>query len=230
MANKKINITDFDDITKQYMKEIGNTKPLSVKEEQILWNKYKNEGDEEARNKLITSNLKFVAKIANNYRGRGLSYSDLIAEGNLGLIKSFNYFDINRGNRILSYSVWWIKQSIIEALEKRNSYVGDLLPEELEFKGNDLKGINFILDDFINGNVQENKNNDEKRYFLKKAMKILSKREKDILSMYFGIDTGTPCTLEEVGKEYGLTKERVRQINEKSLKKLRSYIVEKKLY
>ena len=124
--------TEHDKSVSTYFNEVAEFKPLSKEEELALWRKYKYEGDEKAKNKLISSNLKFVASIAKQYQGRGLSYADLIAEGNIGLLKAIDKFDGERGYKIISYSVWWIKQSILEALEKRNTSNNEDLPNDFE--------------------------------------------------------------------------------------------------
>lgn len=227
MFNKKISISDYDKSTKLYMDEISKNSPLTKAEEEKLWYKYKYEGDEQAKNKLITSNLKFVAKIANKYRGRGLSYSDLIAEGNIGLIKSLDYFDEKKGNRVLSYAVWWIRQMMMEAISKRGGYTGDSLPEDMDT----------VLDDeYSSGNIngkgkkeipsyESGINDNEITESVNEMMEILTEREQGMLQMYYGLNGERPCTLEEIGEEFGLTKERVRQINEKSIMKLRAYVL-----
>src|SRR5574344_2550105 len=128
MVRKNKTSNEFDRSAGAYFKEISKCKPLSREEEFSLWERYKKNNDIEARNKLITSNLKFVASVAKKYQGRGLSYSDLIAEGNLGLIKAMDKFDGNKNIKVISYSVWWIRQTILEALDKRNSMGAEDLP------------------------------------------------------------------------------------------------------
>ena len=231
MARKKVQLDDFEKSTKKYMNEIGNLSPLTKTEEEKLWKQYKYEGNINAKNKLITSNLRFVAKIANLYRGRGLAYSDLIEEGNMGLIKSLDYFDEKKGNRVLSYAVWWIKQMMIEAIDKRNGIGGEELPEDYDL---------YSEEDSLCGNkggktmtnipvYEEPENDEEKKETIEDMLSILNEREKDMIIMYYGLNNEKPCTLEEIGNEYGLTKERVRQINEKSLKKIRSYALSKNI-
>lgn len=221
--NKKIN--DFDISSKLYFNDISKFNSLSLDEEISLWERYRNNNDISARDELITSNLKFVASVAKTYQGRGLSYSDLIAEGNYGLLKAFDKFDYKKGYKTISYSVWWIRQAILDALEHRNGINGDDLPMDFEKQYADDEDIvlidipqnnNFIENEESNNSVEEIK---ETTNFL---MEILNDREKLIVKKYYGIDEPEELTLEEIGKELSLTKERVRQLLEKALKKLRA--------
>ena len=120
MIKKNKYINDFDISAKIYFSEISQYKSLSQEEELSLWKRYKLNNDLKARDTIIKSNLKFVASIAKGYQGRGLSYSDLIAEGNCGLLRALNKFDYKKGYKTISYSVWWIRQAILEALKERN--------------------------------------------------------------------------------------------------------------
>ena len=128
MIKKKKVVNDFERSSQTYFKEISTFKPLSKDEEFSLWERYRNNNDLVARDKLIKSNLKFVASVARGYQGLGLSYADLIAEGNCGLMKAFDKFDYSKGYKTISYSVWWIRQSILEALKERTGIEGDALP------------------------------------------------------------------------------------------------------
>lgn len=229
MVRKNKVSNEFDKSALAYFKEIGKCKPLSREEEFSLWERYKKNNDIEARNKIITSNLKFVASVAKKYQGRGLSYSDLIAEGNLGLIKAMDKYDGNKKIKVISYSVWWIKQTILEALEKRNSMEAEDLPTE-----SNKSELHFESEEYTS-EIEESENNvmyssedaeeKQKRNEQKKIVSILTEnlsyREKDILTKYYGLDGSDPMTLEEIGGEYNITKERTRQILEKTLKKLR---------
>lgn len=216
------NVIEYEDSIKKYFKEISEYKPLSYQEEYDLWVKYRNKNDIDARNKLVSSNLKFVANIAKNYQGRGLSYSDLIAEGNIGLIKGLDNFDGTKGYKIISYCVWWIKQTIKEAIEKRNSMDAEDLPSFNEKDDIDEESINIET----NYNEIPYENDAETENDIKQKigflMNFLSTKEKKIITQYFGLDGSKPKTLEEIGKELGISKERIRQINEKSFIKMRS--------
>ena len=132
MIKKKKFINDFDLSSQIYFKEISQYKSLSLDEEISLWKQYKYNNDIKARDKIIKSNLKFVASVAKKYQGRGLSYSDLIAEGNYGLLRAIDKFDYKKGYKTISYSVWWIKQAILEALKERNHLDSDELPNDFE--------------------------------------------------------------------------------------------------
>lgn len=226
MIKKKKTPNDFEKSFQLYFQDIGKYSSLSLEEEQHLWELYKNNNDLNARDKLIKSNLKFVANVAKSYQGLGLSYADLIAEGNCGLLKAFDKFDYKRGYKTISYSVWWIKQAILEALRERNGINGDDLPTDFEKQiENDDEIVNnkpepindFLIDDDFS-NEQKNQEISGMVYLL---MDVLTKREKIIISEYFGLKD-KPKTLEEIGGSIGLTKERVRQIKEKALKKLRA--------
>ena len=215
--------TEYDKSVSTYFNEVANYKPLSRDEELELWRKYKYNGDMAARNKLVSSNLKFVAVIAKQYQGRGLSYADLIAEGNIGLLKGIDKFDGERGFKVISYSVWWIRQTILEALAKRNTSDSEDLPCDYE-KPNVVDDDDYkpdtIEDKFINEGF-ENKEM-EQLEAIKYLMEYLNQREKNIITKYYGLDGNKPKTLEEIGMEYGLTKERIRQIKSTSFKKMRS--------
>lgn len=216
--------TEHDKSVSTYFNEVANYKPLSREEEFELWRKYKYDGDMAARDKLISSNLKFVASIAKQYQGRGLSYADLIAEGNIGLMKALDKFDGERGYKVISYSVWWIRQTILEALAKRNVTDGEDLPSDYEKQ--DTMDEEYLDSEMLGGEfvcelsaADKERERDEAIKFL---MEYLNQREKNIITKYFGLDGNKPKTLEEIGMEYGLTKERIRQIKNTSFKKMRS--------
>ena len=215
-------IIEYDNNVEKYFNDISEYKPLSREEEYDLWHKYKYENDIEARNKLVAANLKFVANIAKNYQGRGLSYSDLISEGNIGLIRALDNFDGNKGFKVISYSIWWIRQAIKEAIEKRNVIDAEDLPkfnEKEEIDDND------DVDSKIPNNFTY-ENNFEKEHDIKmkigSLLNFLSNKEKTIITQYYGLNGCKPKTLDEIGKEFGISKERIRQINENSFKKMRS--------
>jgi RNA polymerase primary sigma factor len=224
MIKKNKTIDTFELSSQIYFNEISNFKSLSLDEEMVLWERYKKDNDLIARDKLITSNLKFVASVARNYQGRGLSYADLIAEGNCGLLKAFDKFDYKKGYKTISYSVWWIRQAILDALDRRNGINGEDLPCDFEKQTGDDDEI-LIVDvpknnDFIEDDEKVNSLEDIKNmaYTL---VETLTEREQNIIMDYYGM-SGSSKTLEEIGDDLGLTKERVRQIKEKALKKLRA--------
>ena len=224
MRKKKKKITDFERSSIDYFKDINKFSPLSREEEYSLWEKYKKENDMSARDKIIKSNLKFVASVAKPYIGMGLSYSDLIAEGNLGLIKALDKFDYEKGYKTISYSVWWIRQNILEALKKRNIIDGDeIIPSENFDEENNIdEDDNVTLEKYIdNFNFDALQQNDESSV-VKSLIETLTEREWKVISDYYGFGSKDEMTLEEIGKEMGLTKERIRQIKEGALKKLRT--------
>lgn len=225
MLKKQKVSQEFDKSVQTYLKEIGQYKPLTQKEEFDLWKKYKYGHDKSAKEKLVKSNLKFVANVARCYQGRGLSYSDLIAEGNMGLIRGIEKFDGEKGFKVISYSVWWIKQAIMEALEERNSSEDEDLPDDnLNVDGSDDDAEeNEIVTalPFINEDISDN-NNPTAKERINFLLSFLTERERFIIESYWGLGGDRPMTLEMIGEEINLTKERVRQIAAKTLTKLRS--------
>ena len=228
-------VSDYEQSTGAYLKEIGGFKPLTKKDEMKLWKRLKkNPEDSDAKNKLITSNLKFVVSVANSYKGRGLSLSDLVAEGNMGLLKAYTKFNPKVDVKFISYSVYWIRQSILEALEKRNGINGEELPLDYEKQEENvdedyLEADNTpnLVNEFVEDNADgEMERINKQRQALNMLFDGLTEREKNIIVRYFGLGKNKAETLEEIGNTLNLTKERVRQIKEDGMKKLRSHAVE----
>jgi len=215
-------IIEYDKTADIYFNEISHTTPLKREEEYELWKQYKENGDIDARNKLVSANLKFVASIAKKYLGLGLSYGELIAEGNIGLIKAMDTFDGDKGYKVISYSVWWIKQAILEAIKKRNVMDTEDLPM-LNLKENNLDIEEPSETDEYSFDEEESndKIHDDKK-MVGLLMNFLSDKEKNIISQYYGLNGRKPKTLEEIGNELGISKERVRQINKNSFLKMRT--------
>ena len=254
----------------KYLQEIGKEELISVEEEVELAQRIK-KGDKEALEKLTKANLRFVVSVAKQYQNQGLSLPDLINEGNLGLIKAAEKFDETRGFKFISYAVWWIRQSILQALAEQSrivrlplNQVGSLnkinkafarfeqehertpsaeeLATELELpkeKVTDTLRVagrhisvdapfadgedNSLLDVLVNTdspNADRGLINESLATEVERALEILTDRERDIIRYFFGIGT-SEMTLEEIGEKFDLTRERVRQIKEKAIRKLR---------
>ncbi|MEM7055416.1 MAG: sigma-70 family RNA polymerase sigma factor [Bacteroidota bacterium] len=255
----------------KYLQEIGRVDLLTPDEEVELAKRIRT-GDRVALERLTKANLRFVVSVAKQYQNQGLSLSDLINEGNLGLIKSAQRFDETRGFKFISYAVWWIRQSILQALAEQSRIVrlplnrvgnlnklsrtfsqleqkykreptADELADELDITitevSNTMKisGRHVSVDaPFVQGedssllDVLENDTeakpddgliNESLREDLQEALYALTEREAGVLSFYFGLRSAQPLTLEEIGAYFHLTRERVRQIKEKAIKKLR---------
>ncbi len=255
----------------KYLDEISQI-PLLTAAEEISLTRRIREGDQEALHTLIRSNLRFVVKVAKEYQNQGLPLTDLINEGNLGLIKAAKRFDETRGFKFISYAVWWIRQSILKALaehsrvvrlplnrvgliSKVNQLVRELeqrfdreptfdeISRELSISIPDIteamtsSAFHISLDQPIHrsedGTMKEIIRNpdskipdgdlvkDSLRQEIRRVLKSLTPREQKIIKMYFGLDYERPYTLEEIGERLKLTRERVRQIKERALGRLR---------
>ena len=254
----------------KYLQEIGKEDLITVEEEVELAQRIR-KGDQEALDKLTKANLRFVVSVAKQYQNQGLSLPDLINEGNLGLIKAAEKFDETRGFKFISYAVWWIRQSILQALAEKSrivrlplNQVGSLnkinkafarfeqehertpsaeeLANELELpkeKVTDTLRVagrhisvdapfadgedNSLLDVLVNTdspNADRGLINESLATEVERALEILTDRERDIIRYFFGIGC-SEMTLEEIGEKFDLTRERVRQIKEKAIRKLR---------
>lgn len=219
---------DIDNGVKQYMNALKPIKPLSKEEERALMIRYKVQHDIAARNKLIESNLKYACKVAQNFRGKGIPFNELISEANDGLIESIDRFDMSNDIKLYSYSVWWIRQRILAALEKKKKMPKSELPTENEtqYEREDEEDLAVKMPTVITEPkfIEEETNleeNNEKKRFLDKVMSGLSDREKQMVNMYYG-RCGEEYNLEDIGEEFNLTKERVRQIISHAMTKIRT--------
>lgn len=255
----------------KYLQEISRESMISAEEEVELAQRIR-KGDEKAQERLVKANLRFVVSVAKQYQNQGLSLSDLINEGNFGLLKAAERFDETRGFKFISYAVWWIRQSIMQAISEQSrivrlplNQVGSVnkinreisrfeqenerrpsideiaekvdLPEE---KIDDMLGINSrhismdapfadnddnsLLDVMVNDNIPSVDGellSESLKDEIHAALSVLNERERRVIEDSYGI-SGRELTLEEVGIKYGLSRERVRQIKEKAIRKLRS--------
>lgn len=220
MDNKHL---DIDECIENYFKNLKKFKPLKKEEERKLIEAYKLRNDISARNKLIEHNLKYACQLANTYRNKGLSFSDLISEANNGLIDAIEKYDIKQDVKLISYSKWWIIQRMQAALERENKLPRETLEIESgeeSFYNDEMYDENSCLDyednDFDYNEIANNK------YLIERITSQINDREKDIIYRYYGINQDQRYTLEEIGKYYNLTKERVRQIIDKAMTKMRS--------
>lgn len=226
MSVKTVKVDDFESSTAAYFNLIKKNKPLSKMEEKTLWKKFKECNDLTAREKLITANLKFVPKVAKQFKGCGLPFADIIEEGNIGLIKAIDRFDPEHDNKVISYAVWWIRKTIMEAIEKRGVIDAENIDDIYHAPNNDEITNEDNQTRIIIPEKLEPNENEETPYDIKQVIEDLfegvPERERFILSDYYGLDGCSPKTLDELGQEFNLTKERIRQLNEKALKKMRS--------
>jgi len=255
----------------KYLQEIGKVDLITADEEVELAQLIK-AGDQRALEKLTKANLRFVVSVAKQYQNQGLTLPDLINEGNLGLIKAAKRFDETRGFKFISYAVWWIRQSILQALAEQSRIVRLPLnkigsinkinkmyafleqenerppsPEEiakkLDMTVNDVKesmknsgrhvsmdaplieGEDSNLYDVLNSGESPNPDrvllHESLRIEINRALETLTPREADVVKLYFGLGGHQPMTLEEIGETFDLTRERVRQIKEKAIRRLK---------
>jgi len=257
----------------KYLQEIGKVDLLTPEEEVDLAKRIK-QGDQLALEKLTKANLRFVVSVAKQYQNQGLSLSDLINEGNLGLIKAAQRFDETRGFKFISYAVWWIRQSILQALAEQSRIVrlplnkvgslnkinkafsqleqeferepsSDELADILEIPTEEVEttlGVaarhvsmdapfvdgedNSLLDVLENSATPNTDNHlayaESLRQEIERSLSTLTPRQADVIKLYFGIGVEHPLSLEDIGDKFGLTRERVRQIKDKAINKLRS--------
>ena len=219
---------DFTHTTQLYYDELKKYKPLTKARERRLLKLCK-KGNIKAQNEIIESNLKFVFDIAKHYTGRGIPISDLISEGNMGLIRAIYKFDETNDVKFISYAVWWIKQAMMESIKKKKLLNIVEIENEHSVKNNLEKVISDEEDDIIKTNDTLFSNENEERAketlntqkeVISKLLNCLSPREKEITEIYYGLNNKKELTLAEIGEKFHLSSERVRQIKLSSLKKL----------
>ncbi len=270
--SKSITNRDSQSLEK-YLQEIGREELLTAEEEVNLAQRIR-EGDQRALEKLIRANLRFVVSVAKQYQNQSLSLNDLINEGNLGLVKAAQRFDETKGFKFISYAVWWIRQSIIQALAEQSRLVRlplnkvgsltkinkalaeleqqyereptaeelatllEISPEEVAATMNISTRHVSVDAPFTDGesnsllDVLENHDTDRTdmgmeyhdslRKETERTLATLTERERGVLKLFFGIGVEHPMTLQDIGEEFGLTRERVRQIKDKAINKLRA--------
>jgi len=257
----------------KYLQEIGRVDLITAEQEVELAKRIK-QGDQEALEKLTKANLRFVVSVSKQYQNQGLSLPDLINEGNLGLIKAAQRFDETRGFKFISYAVWWIRQSILQALAEQSRIVrlplnkiGSInkinkafakleqeferpptaaeLAELLEMSVDEVKqslknsGRHVSMDAPLKDGDDSSSNmydvlqtgdspspeadlmNESLRREIERSLRTLTTREADVVRLYFGLNGEHPMTLEEIGERFDLTRERVRQIKEKAIRRLK---------
>ncbi len=261
-----------NDSLEKYLTEIGKIDMITPEEEAVLAKKIR-EGDEDALDKLTMANLRFVVSVAKQYQGHGLTLSDLINEGNVGLIKSAKKFDETKGFKFISYAVWWIRQSIMLAIVEHSRLIrlplnkagnvskmnrmsnqfeqinereptAEEIAEVLHLKDGDVKEIilsnikHISMDAPLNGefedgsmaDILEDKNedtpdksliNESLKNEIATALKVLAPREAEVIAAYFGINGFTAMSIDEIAHKFDLSRERVRQIKERAIRRLR---------
>ncbi|MDE3213343.1 MAG: RNA polymerase sigma factor RpoD/SigA, partial [Bacteroidota bacterium] len=257
----------------KYLQEIGKVDLISPEDEVKLALKIK-QGDQEALDKLTKANLRFVVSVAKQYQNQGLTLPDLINEGNLGLIKAAQRFDETRGFKFISYGVWWIRQSIMQALAEQSRIVRlplnkvgltnrisrafTQLEQEFErtptveelatFLDMDVEEVaatlnvasrhvsmdsplsdgeeSTLIDVLVNNNAESADKqilfNDSLKQEITRSLSVLTERQREVICLFYGIGMDQPMSLEDIGAKFSLTRERVRQIKDKALSKLRT--------
>lgn len=261
---------DYSSLNK-YLNEISRLKVISADEETELARRIKR-GDQAAMERLIISNLRFVVSVAKQYQNQGLTISDLVNEGNIGLIKAAERYDESRGFKFISYAVWWIRQAIMHALAEKSRLVRlphnkinsiskaqrelssleqeferepdySEIAEKMEMKEEEVKELFRTYNRTVSMDAPIGEDEDANWYDIVKSdgipapdasldthsltieiehlLKSLNKTEAEIIKMFYGIGSGTPKSLEEIGEKFSLSRERVRQIKDNAMRRLR---------
>ena len=271
MAKVARTVNESNRSLSRYLEEIGNYEPLPPAREVELAQKI-HKDDQVALEELVKANLRFVVSVAKDYQGQGLPLTDLINEGNLGLIKAAGRFDETRGFKFISYAVWWIRQSILQALAEHSRIVRlplnrvgtiskitktaekleaeierspneqeigrqlEMTPDEVidamrisrrhhslnaPFRDGDKNSLIDVIKDENQSSPDEPLMNDSLKDEIRQSLDTLKQRERQVIKMYFGIERDYALTLNEIVEEFNLTRERVRQIKEKAIRRLR---------
>ena len=223
---------DFTETVRVYYDDLKKYKPLTKAKERRLLKKCK-KGNLKAKNEILEANLRFVFDIAKHYTGRGVPISELISDGNMGLLRAIEKFDESNDVKFISYAVWWIRQAMLESIKKRNAInFVEIEPNTDNDASMDKKLIEDDEDDvsfdndFSNENDEKSKEvTDNQRNIITSLIGTLSDRERDIVENYYGINDKKELTLTDIGKKYNLSSERVRQIKINAIRKLRSKIL-----
>ncbi|HEY7471189.1 MAG TPA: sigma-70 family RNA polymerase sigma factor [Gemmatimonadota bacterium] len=178
-------------------------------------------GDQGAVDELVRSNLRFVVSVSKRYQDFGVPLPDLIAEGNVGLVRAAHLFDPNRGVRFISYAVWWIRQAIHRVLKENSRIARRTIRLEAPLFDDD-DAVSSVFDADAAPSAEERTLDRARGRAIRRAIATLEPRERNVLGLYFGLDGSQPLTLEEIGTIYGLSRERIRQIKERGLGRLRN--------
>lgn len=222
---------DFTNTVKIYYDDLKKYKPLTkTKEKRLL--KLSRKGNLKAKNEILESNLKFVFDIAKHYTGRGLSISELISEGNMGLMRAIEKFDEEKDIKFISYAVWWIRQAMLEAIKKKRLLtMVEIDPTESndtiferKIADDEDERMGGISDVGFSNEADEHKKElkANQKEVIGKLLNSLNSREKEIIEHYYGLSNKRELTLNEIGKKYNLSSERVRQVKLTAIRKLRS--------
>lgn len=210
----------------RYLRDIGRERLLS-REEEVELARRARAGDEVARRRLVSANLRFVVSVAKRYRGRGLSLADLVNEGNLGLLRAAERFDETRGVRFVSYAVWWVRQSILQAIARDagpSDEAGPLERLSLDEPLDPEAGATLeeVVPDERAVSPDARAHEEALRHAVDASLMALPEREQLVLRLYFGLDGEPPLALAEIGRRLGVSRERARQIKDRALVLLRA--------
>ena len=231
MPNNYVN--DFSTSTKLYFQDLKNHKPITKEKEIELINLAKN-GDITARNKILTANLRFVFDIAKRYKGHGATLDDLISEGNMGLIKAIEKFDVTKNVKFISYAVWWVRQYIQDFLKKtqlRSTVeiievrIGNEEDDENCLDNQDDESTKDERDVYSDNPIEIAEGHENDMEILNFLLSKTDDRSKEIIELYYGIGDRDSLSLGEIGNKFRLSKERVRQICKKNFSLFREEIL-----